>query len=176
NWVRSCAQTASIPTNSVIDVSAAASSTKILNIIDLPCGTYSEQCSTFVPWSRHGSGSAWEKSLTVNGLALEEKSPSRGQGLSVHRSTLRSLPRNARSAEAVVYAGGEEIKVLADVVRKRPSRRCKGVGVRAQEHVIVFNGDRPVRHETIFEADAERAAPAGFVRGAEQRARGIAKD
>jgi hypothetical protein len=32
NWRISCAQTAIIPTNSVIDASAAASSTKILNM------------------------------------------------------------------------------------------------------------------------------------------------
>jgi len=32
NWVISCAQTAIIPTNSAIDVKAAASSTKIRNI------------------------------------------------------------------------------------------------------------------------------------------------
>src|ERR1035438_6240503 len=33
NWGISCAQTAIIPTNSVIDASAAASSTKILNML-----------------------------------------------------------------------------------------------------------------------------------------------
>ena len=36
NWGINCAQTAIIPTNSVIDASAAASSTKVFNIACLP--------------------------------------------------------------------------------------------------------------------------------------------
>jgi len=38
NWENSCAHTAIIPTNSVIDASAAASSTKIFNMAASPLG------------------------------------------------------------------------------------------------------------------------------------------
>jgi hypothetical protein len=38
SWVNSCAHTATIPTNSVSDASAAASSTKIFNMTISPYG------------------------------------------------------------------------------------------------------------------------------------------
>lgn len=46
-----CAQTAIIPTNSVSDVSAAASSTNTFSMT-VSFGTYEEHCSIFVPWSQ----------------------------------------------------------------------------------------------------------------------------
>ena len=48
-WGISCAQTAIIPMNSVIDASAAASSTKVFNMPASSIGTYEERCSHFVP-------------------------------------------------------------------------------------------------------------------------------
>ena len=48
SWVKSCAQTAIIPTNSVSDANAAASSTKIFNMPASMTGTYGEHCSFFV--------------------------------------------------------------------------------------------------------------------------------
>ena len=50
SWGINCAHTAIIPMNSVIDASAAASSTKIFNIAaSLDERTNEEQCSFFVP-------------------------------------------------------------------------------------------------------------------------------
>jgi hypothetical protein len=44
-WGISCAQTAIIPMNSVIDASAAASSTNVFNMPASKIGTYEEHCS-----------------------------------------------------------------------------------------------------------------------------------
>ena len=46
----SWAQTAIIPTNSAIDASAAASSTKTFNMPASHVRTYEEQCSSYVPY------------------------------------------------------------------------------------------------------------------------------
>jgi hypothetical protein len=52
SWVKSCAHTAIIPTNSVSDVRAAASSTKIFNMLASMglefTRTYAEHCSFYV--------------------------------------------------------------------------------------------------------------------------------
>src|SRR6266567_512986 len=52
------AQIAIIPTNSAIDVSAAASSTKILNMACSITRTYEEHCSHFVLWSQANSAAS----------------------------------------------------------------------------------------------------------------------
>src|SRR5665647_2577565 len=45
---------------------------------------------------------------------------------------------------------------------RRSSSIVKGDIAGAHEHVIVFNSERPVRGEAVFEADADHATPAGF--------------
>src|SRR3954469_938010 len=81
-----------------------------------------------------------------------------------------SVLRDDRAAESVVDAGGDQINVLADAVsaRERADRRQRAVGgerdvVTAHEQMVVFEADRPVRGEAVFDADADRAAPAGVV-------------
>ena len=53
NAVRSCAQTAIIPTNSAIDASAAASSTNILN---MPASSYVNIRGTLFPFCSKSQG------------------------------------------------------------------------------------------------------------------------
>src|SRR3954453_11329471 len=81
-----------------------------------------------------------------------------------------SVLRDDRAAESVVDAGGDQINVLADAVsaRERADRRQRAVGgerdvMAAHEQMVVFEADRPVRRKAVFDADADRAAPAGVV-------------
>ena len=52
---------------------------------------------------------------------------------------------------------------MRSVPKKRAARRGEGIGAVLHEQVIVFDADRPVRSEAVFEADADHAAPAGVV-------------
>src|SRR5947207_1400168 len=81
--------------------------------------------------------------------------------------SVRSVRRDDRAAELVVQAGGDEIDVLTDAVgaEGEAARRGEGVGTVLHEQVIVLDANRPVRGEGVFEAGADRAAPAGVVAG-----------
>src|SRR5215468_2630306 len=75
------------------------------------------------------------------------------------------LPDN-RAAPAIVHADGSDVSVLLDVV---PAGRNTNPPVEveidvsaAQEEVVVFECDRPVRSERDFNAGADRATPAAL--------------
>src|SRR6185369_10116232 len=98
----------------------------------------------------------------------QQKSPGTRPGASMLVAVdARSVLRDDRAAELVVDAGGDEIDVRPDAIgaEEGASRRDEGVGTVLHEQVIVFDADRPVRSEGVFEADADRAAPAGVVTG-----------
>src|SRR3954462_5924472 len=62
-----------------------------------------------------------------------------------------------RAAELVVQASGDEIDVLADAIAADHAAERAGevVGLVLHEQVIVFDADRPVRSEAVFETDAD---------------------
>ena len=66
----------------------------------------------------------------------------------------RSVSRDARAAELVVQAGGDEIDVLTDAVgAEGEAARCgEVIGTVLHEQVIVLDANRPVRGEGVFEA------------------------
>src|SRR5258708_1399928 len=74
---------------------------------------------------------------------------------------LGSVLGDQRAAKLVVQASGEEIDVLLDAVGLR-ERGGDEVDVLAiHEHVVVFERDRPVRREAVFEAGANHGTPTG---------------
>src|SRR4051812_31454127 len=77
----------------------------------------------------------------------------------------RSVLRDDRATPTVVDAHRDEIDVLTDPDggEGTASRGGEGQVPVAHEQVIVFEGGRPVRSKAVFEADANRAAPTGFV-------------
>src|SRR6476646_402071 len=82
SWGISCAQTAIIPTNSVIDASAAASSTNILNMSDsYDPRTYEEHCSFFVLGvKRSRTLESCRLFLMVNRASQTKEAPGRARG------------------------------------------------------------------------------------------------
>src|SRR5687767_4455205 len=79
-----------------------------------------------------------------------------------------SVPRNSRAAELVVEASGDHVDVLANTVGPdRGSRHGDRAGGNQadvtvpHEQMVVFDANRPVRCKAVFEADADRGAPAG---------------
>jgi hypothetical protein len=106
NWEKSCAQTAIIPTNSVSDANAAASSTKILSMSD---SLIQEHNENIVPYlfqeSRRGDGSIWEMAPKempwLTALALRENrrinsraaklDEFRGEGLLLEQKTQKAM-------------------------------------------------------------------------------------
>src|ERR1700754_500744 len=72
-----------------------------------------------------------------------------------------------RAAELVVQASGDQIDVLADTIaaERQAARGGEVVGLVLHEQVVVFDADRPIRSEAVFQTDADGAAPVGVVAG-----------
>src|SRR5712671_1739325 len=87
---------------------------------------------------------------------------------------LISVLRDDRAAPAIVDAHRDKIDVLPDAVfageAERRNRRSEVAGAGAHEQVVVCDSGRPVRRETIFQTDANRAAPTGVIVAVERNA------
>jgi len=81
---------------------------------------------------------------------ISKKSPGRCRGFHA-RFRIKSVAADRRSAELVVQARGEEIDVLLDMVGDQEAGRRIDVPV-AHEEVIVFEAERRVRSEGVFDA------------------------
>ena len=99
--------------------------------------------------------------------AATKKPRDSAPGLLCFTSIAKSILRDDRAAEPVVQAGGDEIDVLTDAIGAEGSagRRGEVIGTVLHEQVIVLDANRPVRGEGVFEASADRAAPAGVIAG-----------
>src|SRR5882757_9004454 len=122
-------------------------------------------------WRGLRDGGTWQQ----RGDA-QTKRPALGRPFVSNLSCLRrSVLRDHRATPAVVDADGDEIDVLTDAIgaEEEAARRGEGVGLVLHEQMIVFERSRPVRGEAVFEADADRATPAGVVasRGGESATR-----
>src|ERR1700761_9343132 len=72
---------------------------------------------------------------------------------------MNSVAGETRTAELVVHTGREDIDVLLDIVGDEAV-----VDVfHTHEQVIVLEAKRPARRNGIFEASADRSAPAAVV-------------
>src|SRR5438552_3694724 len=103
-----------------------------------------------------------------NSAQPQQKKPrDSAPGLLCLASSARSVLRDDRAAELVVRARGDEIDVLTDAVGadEAATRRGESVGTILHEQVIELDANRPVRGESVFEASADRATPAGVVAG-----------
>src|SRR5947207_11286892 len=118
------------------------------------------------PYSKYAPGTG--RFPARNYAQPQQKKPRDSDpGLLCLAGSVRSVLRDDRAAELVVQAGGDEIDVLTDAVgaEGEAARRGEGVGTVLHEQVIVLDANRPVRGEGVFEAGADRAAPAGVVAG-----------
>src|SRR5882757_10805940 len=105
----------------------------------------------------------------------KQKNP--GLEAGAFRSAVRrpgSVLGDQRAAKLVVQASGEEIDVLLDAVGLC-ERGGDEVDVLAiHEHVVVFERDRPVRREAVFEASANHGTPTGVAgRGKQPTAQSV---
>src|ERR1700682_4988125 len=76
-----------------------------------------------------------------------------------------SVLRDDRAAPAVVHANGGQIDVLTDAIgcREQEEPRSRESDVPGtHEQMVVFEGDRPIRSEAVFETCADRATPTGL--------------
>src|ERR1700686_2931181 len=76
-----------------------------------------------------------------------------------------SVLRDDRAAPAVVHANGGQIDVLTDAIgcREQEEPRSRESDVPGtHKQMVVFEGDRPIRSEAVFETCADRATPTGF--------------
>jgi len=78
-----------------------------------------------------------------------------------------SVPRDERSAEAVVDARGDHVDILTDALAVIEHRaECRVIDHRdvaiAHEQMILFERERPVSRERIFAACSDHATPAGL--------------
>src|SRR6202042_869908 len=64
---------------------------------------------------------------------------------------ISSVARNHRSAELVIHARGEEIDIFLDMVGDQEAGGRIDVRV-AHEEVIVFEAERPILREGVFDA------------------------
>src|SRR6201996_3219997 len=102
----------------------------------------------------------------------DKKKPRRERRAGVVRSAVRKRKRSEaaeqRAAELVVDAGREQVDVLLDAVRAETA--VEGDVLAIQEDMVVFEAERPVRSEAVFDAGADRGTPTGVVVRAEVRA------
>src|SRR5882757_10399936 len=90
------------------------------------------------------------------------------------RGTPRSVPpERPVGTKLVVHADQTDVHVLVDALGHRggAGRGDKVEIFVAHEQVVVFDADRPVRSEGIFQTCADRAAPARGIRAVIHRAR-----
>src|SRR4051812_10957436 len=87
--------------------------------------------------------------------------------------SVRSVPRDPRTAPAIVQADEAHVDVLPNpVAAEDPTRgRCEADRAIAKENVVVLKAQRPVRGEAELQTGPDRTTPASLPRRSQQRAR-----
>src|SRR3954469_836553 len=87
--------------------------------------------------------------------------------------SVRSVPRDHRTAPAIVQADEAHVDVLPNpVAAEDPTRgRCEADRAIAKEDVVVLKAQRPVRGEAELQTGPDRSTPASLPRRSQQRAR-----
>src|SRR5882724_3610997 len=113
-----------------------------------------------------GSAAAPASSSTKR-LMTADRHVLRESSLALCNDLRGSVPRDERSAEAVVDARGDHVDILTDALAVIEHRaECLVIDhcdvASAHEQIIVFERERPVSRERIFAACSDHATPAGL--------------
>jgi len=134
SWPISCAQTAIMPTNSEIDARAAASSTKILNITDLPIQNIERTLFLFCSICKGSIGGGSQNGAETNGLVNRHRNSEVSRGTSPlaaaqfagdgrFASPITSKIRGARGPTTTAT----QTHVLGDLLRSRAIASARGI-------------------------------------------------